>query len=34
MNKSELNDAIKSFDLKLYKLIFKETARFCKPFYY
>ena len=27
MNKSELNDAIKSFDLSLYKLIFKETEK-------
>ncbi len=27
MNTSELNDTIKSFDLKLYKLIFKETEK-------
>lgn len=27
MNKSEFNDTIKSFDLKLYKLIFKETEK-------
>lgn len=27
MNQSELNDAIKSFDLNLYKLIFKETEK-------